>query len=275
MRKHGVSILALSLALSSMLSVGAYAADYNFDGVGSPDYYKSSSYEDVYGSQYNYGGRNIVDYKIPEPEYGVLSTTQTGIMEKAVLPGLQQYVGGEANGGYGITAGTIGVLPELPSATTQTPSTGNGSNFTVVTPKKAFTKLTESFKLSNGAIGKISIPTIGIKNYYLWEGETSSSMSKGLGHFTSTSVWDGNVCVCGHNRGATYSIGAIKDLKLGDKITYTTSAGTRTYTVETVATIRNDDWSYISDTSDNRITLITCVAGDSSQRWVVQAVQTG
>ena len=98
-------------------------------------------------------------------------------------------------------------------------------------------------------------------------------MKKGLGHFTSTSVWNGNVAVCGHNRGAKYLIGNIKNLEPGDKITYTTSEGTRTYAVETVTTIRNDDWSYLTATSDNRITLITCVKNDSEHRWCVQAVE--
>lgn len=98
-------------------------------------------------------------------------------------------------------------------------------------------------------------------------------MKKGLGHFTSTSVWNGNVAVCGHNRGAKYVIGSIKNLDVGDKITYTTSMGTRTYLVETVTKISSSDWSYLSSTADNRMTLLTCVAGDSSQRWCVQAVQ--
>lgn len=87
-------------------------------------------------------------------------------------------------------------------------------------------------------------------------------MSKGLGHYTSTSAWDGNVGVCGHNRGAKYVIGAIKDLEIGDTITYTTTLGTRTYTVETVATISSTDWSYLSATSDNRITI-----GPLSRAW--------
>ena len=98
-------------------------------------------------------------------------------------------------------------------------------------------------------------------------------MSKGVGHFTSTSVWNGNVGIAGHNRGAKYIIGSIKDLEAGDKITYTTSQGTRTYAVETVTKIRNDDWSYLGTTSDNRITLVTCVAGDSEHRWCVQAIE--
>ena len=111
------------------------------------------------------------------------------------------------------------------------------------------------------------------RKYKLAAGETTASMKKGLGHFTSTSVWNGNVAVCGHNRGAKYVIGSIKDLDVGDKITYTTSMGTRTYLVETVTKISSSDWSYLSSTTDNRITLFTCVAGDSSQRWCVQAVQ--
>ena len=83
---------SLTLTLAAMLSamaVSAQAADYSFETDGTPEYYPSSSYEDVYGSRYNYGGRNVVDYQIPELEYGQLSTTQTGVMEKIMLPGLQ------------------------------------------------------------------------------------------------------------------------------------------------------------------------------------------
>ena len=36
-----------------------------------------------------------------------------------------------------------------------------------------------------------------------------------------------------------------------------------------------EDPRYLESTADNRITMITCVAGDSSQRWVVQAVEVG
>ena len=265
MKRHGMVMLALALALGALLSVGANAAEYSFSGAKAPDYYAATSYEDVYGARYNYGGANLVDYQLPALEYGVLSTTQTGVMEKTMLPNLLQTVAVTASGGYGVS---------IEAQTAVTPITVlNTDANTAITVKTAFTRLTESFKLANSAIGKISIPAIGVKNYYLWEGETSGSMSKGLGHFTGTSVWDGNCGVCGHNRGATYSIGAIKDLKLGDAVTYTTSAGTRTYAVTTVAKIGSDDWSYLGATTDNRITLITCVAGDASQRWVVQAVQ--
>ena len=264
--KRRLSIAMFAALMVCTFSVGAQAADYSFSTDGTPEYYGSTSYEEIYGSQYNYGGKNVVDYQIPELEYGSFSTTQTGVMEKTYLPGLQSLVssaGGMGSNAYGITgSGVAVVLPDT-----------SGGSLAILPVLPAFTPLTESFYLSNGAVGKISIPELNIKNYYVWEGETTASMRKGVGHFTNTSVWDGNVGICGHNRGATYTIGSIKDLDPGDKITYTTSQGTRTYAVEMVTTIRNDDWSYLDSTADNRITLITCVAGNADLRWCVQAVE--
>lgn len=103
--KHTRKLLSLALIAAAVcsLSVSAHAADYSFTTEAPADYYGSTSYEDVYGSQYNYGGPNVVDYQIPELEYGSFSTTQTGLMEKALLPGLQQSVYSTEGGtGYGI-----------------------------------------------------------------------------------------------------------------------------------------------------------------------------
>lgn len=255
----GVILAATLLSLPAT----ARAADYSFETEADTEYYGSTSYEEVYGSAYNYGGANVVDYQVPELEYGTFSTVQVGIMEKALLPGLQAQVATAAGAGsYGIGSveSTPVVLPGV-----------DGSS--LLPPLPQFTELTDDFLLSNGAIGRISIPAIGVRNYYLWEGETTSSMNKGLGHFAGTSVWDGNVGMCGHNRGSKYVIGAIKDLEEGDTITYTTSAGTRTYEVEAVRTIASDNWSYLEPTADNRLTLITCLANQPSLRVCVQAVE--
>lgn len=261
------SMFMAATAMLSVLTVSASATDYSFSTEAPADYYGSTSYEEVYGSRYNYGGANVVDYQETPILYGSLSTTQTGVMEKGLTLGSWQAVV-PSIGGYGIGGSEV----SLPVVTDPGPTIPQTPTVTLP-PVTAFTKLTEDFKLSNGSIGRISIPAIGVKNYYLWEGETTASMSKGVAHFSSTSVWDGNVGLCGHNRGSTYVIGKIKDLDVGDKITYTTSQGTRTYKVETVTKIRNDDWSYLGATSDNRITLITCVAGDASHRWCVQAIE--
>ena len=79
--------------------------------------------------------------------------------------------------------------------------------------------------------------------------------------------------MCGHNRGAKYTIGEIKNLEIGDKITYTTIYGTRTYSVSLVEIISASDWSYLQSTADNRITITTCLANQPSKRVCVQAVQ--
>ena len=256
--KHLLSIvLAISAGLS--LSVHAQAADYHFTTEAPDDYYPSSSYEDVYGSQYNYGGHNIIDFQISELEYGLLSTTQTGIMEKVHLPGLQETVIAISGDGYGVGSG-LPVIADIP-----------GLDSFPIYEQLAYTSA-DGMERSDGSIGTLKIPSLGI-NMKVWEGETNSSMSKGLGHYSSTSAWDGNVGICGHNRGAKYVIGDIKDMDSGDLITYTTIYGTRTYAVTSVKTIASDDWSNLQATSDNRITLTTCLANHPEKRICVQAVQ--
>ena len=270
------------LALSvSLLALPAQAMDYNFSTAASQDFYKSGSYEDVYGSQYNYGGKNVVDYQIPELEYGLFSTTQTGVMERTTLPGLQAAVAtsdGAGGGGFGVSGG--GPITVLTEAGSSAGSSGSAETFlpptSVIQPSvsqtpTAYTSV-EGMKRSDGSIGTVKIPSLDI-NMKVWEGETNASMKKGLGHYSSTSAWNGNVSVCGHNRGAKYTIGSIKDLKKGDTITYTTVNGTRTYAVETVTTISNDDWSYLQATFDNRITITTCLADHPESRICVQAVE--
>ena len=145
------------------------------------------------------------------------------------------------------------------------------TDYPLVYQKAAFTS-TSGMERKDGSIGTVSIPPLKIE-MKVWNGETNESMAKGLGHYNSTSGWDGNVGVCGHNRGSRYVIGSIKDLNLGDRITYTTVYGTRTYAVSYVGTISNNDWNYLQATSDNRITLTTCLANQPSKRVCVQAVE--
>ena len=273
--KHFLSKILLTAAAFSALMVSAQAMDYNFSTTAPQDFY-----EDVYGSQYNYGGKNVVDFQIPELEYGRFSTTQTGVMERTILPGLQGAVAtsdGTAGGGYGVSGG--GPITVLTEAGSSAGSGGGTETFLPptsvsqpTTPQKPAYTSVEDMKRSDGSIGTVKIPSLDI-NMKVWEGETNASMKKGLGHYSSTSAWNGNVSVCGHNRGAKYTIGSIKNLKKGDTITYTTLLGTRTYAVETVTTISNDDWSYLQATSDNRITITTCLADHPESRVCVQAVE--
>ena len=261
--------IVMALLIFYAMASNAMAADYSFTTDAPQDYYGDTSYEDIYGSQYNYGGPNVVDYQIPELEYGILSTTQTGIMEPSILRGLQPSVATmEGAGGYGVSAdgateiygGGLYTAPE--SSTLSMTSTSQHAAITSV----------DGLEREDGSIGTLEIPSLGI-SMKVWEGETSASMKKGLGHYSSTSAWDGNACFCGHNRGSKYVIGSIKDLNQGDIITYTTVYGTRTYAVETVKIISSTDWSDLQSTADNRITLTTCLADHPESRVVVQAVE--
>ena len=261
LRKQLACMVLTTVTLFS-LSVSASALDYSFKDEELPEYYASTSYEDIYGSQYNYSGPNVVDYQIPELEYGSFSATQTGIMEKAHLPGLQEYRYTASAGGYGVTT-EGGIYLAAPEVQQTTPA--------VSYQQPAYTSA-ENMERRDGSIGTLQIPSLNI-SMKVWEGETNTSMSKGLGHYSSTSAWDGNVCLCGHNRGAKYTIGSIKNLEIGDVIKYTTVYGERVYQVSFVGTISSDDWSYLQATTDNRITLTTCLANQPEKRICVQAVQ--
>ena len=265
------TLLGLALAVGAALSLTApaFASDYSFATTAPQDYYGSTSYEDVYGCQYNYGGRNAADYDVPELEYGRMSTTQTGIMEQTILPGLQGTVVGDS-GSYGIGGEGSGPLTELVIDGIG----GSGPAVTPTTPtvqQPIYTSVSGMVR-ADGSIGTLSIPKLGI-SVKVWEGETNASMAKGVGHYSSTSGWQGNIGLCGHNRGARYNIGTIKNLKPGDIITYTTIYGTRTYEVTMVKTISNTDWSYLQGTADNRITITTCLENQPAKRICVQAVE--
>jgi len=260
--KHMRRLICMALMIVTVLSlsVSAFAAEYTIEPTSDAEYYPSTSYADFYGA-YNYGGVNVVDYLLPELSYGSFSTTQTGVMEKIRLTGLRQFVNvSTGTGGYGIDAGSCG-----------TPIFSDEITVTPIYREPAYTSA-EDMERKDGSIGTLKIPVLDI-NMKVWEGETNASMAKGLGHYSTTSAWDGNVAVCGHNRGAKYVIGDIKDLEIGDTITYTTIYGTRTYEVVLVKTISSSDWSYLQATADNRITITTCLANQPSKRVCVQAVE--
>ena len=65
----------------------------------------------------------------------------------------------------------------------------------------------------------------------------------------------------------------INELEPGDEIIYTTKYGERKYIVDTKKEILETDWSNLEGTSDNRLTLITCIKNKVNQRLCVQAVQ--
>ena len=126
---------------------------------------------------------------------------------------------------------------------------------------------------SDGSIGTLTIPKAN-KTLKVYEGESLENMRKGIGHFESTSAWDGNIGFAGHNRGAAAYFGFVKDLAVGDTITYTTLYGVRTYTVYNKVKISETDYSGLGWSAENIISMITCVENEPAYRWLVQARET-
>jgi len=69
---------------------------------------------------------------------------------------------------------------------------------------------------ANGKLGTLIIPKIGL-NFSVYEDETLESMRRGVGHFSFTSSWAGNVAMCGHNRGNYAYFGRLKELVVGNE----------------------------------------------------------
>ncbi len=134
----------------------------------------------------------------------------------------------------------------------------------------AFTEVTSDLYYSGNYLGTLKIPAIGL-TVKVYEGTDSAALAKGAGHFEDTSIWAGNVCIAAHNRGVNNHFGKIHTLEPGDEITLTTKLGTRTYSVTSVEKISEMDASDTAATTDDRITLFTCVRDEREYRWCVTA----
>lgn len=240
----------------------ALALEYEFEDAGAGSFGKPTSTESV--TVISTESPNVDVSKnsayIP-PAFGSPSADTRGTGEQltpnlAGTPPMQ--IGGSNAGANGNTGGEAIMPPASQPSTPAAPSIG----FTPVT----------GMKYADGSIGSLKIPAIGV-NVKVYDGETLANMKKGAGHFSSTSVWDGNVAMAAHNRGTNSYFGKIHTLENGDKITYSTKLGTRTYQVYSVFRISETDSSCLNPTSDNILTLTTCVRDVPELRWCVRAKQ--
>lgn len=124
-------------------------------------------------------------------------------------------------------------------------------------------------------IGSLTIPDILLDNAPIRESVELSTLSQTIGHFPSTSIYEGNVGLASHNSGNQGDFFKnLKNIKVGSEIFYQTNYGTKRYVVTVKEIISEEDWSYLKETEDNRITLITCVKGQKDKRLCVQAVES-
>ena len=254
--------LCLSLCMTAALAAPAYALEYSIDAPNDYDFGKDTSIEVTHTA--DGGAMKNTDVSknaalIP-PAFGSESMNALNTGEY-LTPNLAP--GGIPASGSVIGGGASGIV--TPGSTV---SSGNGYQ-----PAVLFTDVTSELYYINGSLGKIEIPTLGL-SVRIYQGTDSKTLAKGVGHFEDTSIWEGNVCLAAHNRGANSYFGQIHTLNIGDKITLTTKLGTRTYKVTDVSKVSETDRSGLADASENLLTLYTCVRNQRDQRWCVTAVET-
>lgn len=124
-------------------------------------------------------------------------------------------------------------------------------------------------------IGTLTIPDILLDNAPIRESVELSTLAKTIGHFPSTSIYEGNVGLASHNSGSEGDFFKnLRKIKIGSEIYYQTNYGTKRYVVTIKEIIDEENWDYLKATEDNRITLITCVAGQKEKRLCVQAIES-
>jgi len=106
------------------------------------------------------------------------------------------------------------------------------------------------------------------------EGIDYENMKTSICHFEESALQDGNVALAAHNRGYENNyFERLKELEIGDTIAYTINGKTVTYQVKANMIISENDWSYVKNTKEDTITLITCVENEPSYRRCVQAIK--
>ena len=248
--------LCLTAALTAVLAaVPAYALDYTVDAPEDYLFGRPTSVETVT----EYGADNVDRSKntalIP-PAFG----SPTSYLPDTGEPLTPNLTPGAHSGGLDRSVGSVGGVPY--------PTVDSGGSWN----STAYTPVSSDLYYSNGSLGTLKIPAIGL-TVKVYEGTDSNALKKGTGHFSDSSIWNGNVCIAGHNRGVNNHFGQIHTLTVGDTITYTTKLGTRSYTVTSVSKVLETDTSGTTASSDNRLTLYTCVRDQSVYRWMVCAVE--
>lgn len=258
----------LTLCLGSLLTFPASALEYNIEGAQGGAFGPPTSVEPV--TVVDTQERGNVDRSknaaLVPPPFGSESANALNIGEP-LTPNLITTTPA------GTASNPTVYLPDSPSGVPlPTPDFVVDQSGWSGYPTTAFTAVTSDMYYASGHLGTLKIPAIGL-TVKVYEGTGSTPLSKGAGHFSDTSIWDGNICLAGHNRGVNNHFGKLHTLELGDRITLTTKQGTRTYEVVSVAQVSETDTSALTPTADNRLTLYTCVRDVRDKRWCVQAVE--
>ena len=281
--KHKLCAILSAVMLCALCVAPASALEYTFGGADDYLFGRPTSDDAVYQWENPNVDRSKNTALIP-PGFGTPTSYLPGsgeyltpnLVPGALSGGLVNQAGsvGSPNGGTSVDAAGSG-YPAAGSGitvdssgypTVDTGVFGTGGSYI------GFTEVTSDMYYSDGSLGTLKIPSLGV-TVGVYEGTDSAALAKGAGHFENVSIWSGNVCLAAHNRGVRNDFSQIHTLNTGDIIILTTALGTRTYAVSSVTRIDVTDTSGLSATSNNQITLYTCVANQPASRWCVRGVE--
>jgi len=265
--KKLIRIIA-TIILLSQLSLSTFAYNYTFSSGTDPKttFDKSTQNDDFTVINPYENVRNNKDSAYTPPPYGTFSgEIDTDFLSLYHTPDKPSTVATSnvTYSSYNSTensAATIN-LPEVPAISSEemSASTSVYNN----TPAQ-----TLPLYYSDGSIGTLEFPRFK-KTIKVYEGETLENMKLGAGHASGTSAWDGNCAIFAHNRGVPNNFLFLKDMNVGDNVIYTTKYGVRTYEVVSKTQIKDTDMSPLMWSSDNILSLVTCVENVGNMRICV------
>jgi len=128
--------------------------------------------------------------------------------------------------------------------------------------------------LATGAVvGRVEIPRVGV-SAIVREGDDTRTLRGAVGHIPGTAFPGdrGNAALAGHRD--TFFRG-LRDIRKGDDILLSTSAGDVPYVVRNTRVVEPTDVSVLTPTSQSTLTLVTCYPfnyiGAAPRRFIVQA----
>jgi LPXTG-site transpeptidase (sortase) family protein len=117
----------------------------------------------------------------------------------------------------------------------------------------------------------LKIPKINVYGI-VEDGTDEETINNSIGHFSNTPCLDGNIGLIAACYGYKENYFANLDqLEEGDVLLYQYGDEHREYKVVSNTIIDQKDWSNLSSTEENKLTLITGVINESSKRRCVQA----
>lgn len=129
-------------------------------------------------------------------------------------------------------------------------------------------------KKTSEVLGILEIPRLNFE-VPLYDGASDLHMDRGIARIEGTAMPDesGNMGIAGHRDGY---FRVLKDIKFGDEMIVSSSAGLKRYRVEQLMIVEPSAVEVLDPTDDTSITLVTCYpfyfVGHAPQRFIVRAV---